>query len=208
MVPSPNPETIHIVDDEASFRTSLARMLRARGFTVRVHDSAASFFESVDVASPGCAILDCKMPGCSGLEVQDRLVQAGDGWQVIFLTGRADVPQSVQAMKHGAVDFLLKPALPATLVEAVKRAVERLAALRVRREELSEIARRVEALTPREGQVLSHVIAGRLNKQIADQLGTAEKTVKIQRAQVMRKMGVQSVAELVRVTEKLGIKPA
>jgi FixJ family two-component response regulator len=151
-------------------------------------------------------LLDYDMPGMNGLEVQAALAGRGD-WKIVFLTGRADIPTSVEAMKHGAVDFLVKPADRHQILAAIERALAARRADSARRLQSEDVARRIGALSPRERQVMSHVIAGRLNKQIAESLGTAEKTVKIQRARVMRKMGVSSVAELVRITERAGIAP-
>ncbi|HEY2629715.1 MAG TPA: response regulator [Usitatibacter sp.] len=197
-------ETVHVVDDEPGVLKSLARLLRATGWQVEHHASAQDFLSRA--GSGGCVLLDYDMPGMNGLEVQAALSSRGD-WKVVFLTGRADIPTSVRAMKDGAVDFLVKPADRHQIIAAVERAsLERKAGL-ARRELSDDCMRRVGALSPRERQVMGHVIAGRLNKQIAESLGTAEKTVKIQRARVMRKMGVSSVAELVRATERAGIEP-
>jgi FixJ family two-component response regulator len=200
-------ETVHIVDDDASTRASLARMLRYRGFEARSYSSAGEFLAAVDPTEPGCAILDYQMPEIDGLAVQRMLSNAGGPWQLIFLTGHGNIPTCVQAMKGGAINFFAKPVVGASLVKAVEAALERHRAACADHAKRRDMSRRVDALTPRESQVMELLIAGRMNKQIAGELGTAEKTVKIQRAHVMRKMGVNSVAELVRMTEKLGIRP-
>ena len=199
-------ETVHVVDDEPQVLKSLGRLLRASGWQVSHYSSAQDFLARAD-RSGGCVLLDYDMPGMNGLEVQASLAARGAGWKIVFLTGRADIPTSVQAMKDGAVDFLVKPAGRHQILAAVERAFAARRADIERRIRREEVARRVEALSPRERQVMRYVIAGRLNKQIAESLGTAEKTVKIQRARVMRKMGVSSVAELVRITERAGIEP-
>jgi FixJ family two-component response regulator len=200
------PETIHVVDDEPQVLKSLSRLLRASGWQVAQYGSAQDFLAQAG-HSGGCVLLDYDMPGMNGLEVQAALASRGVDWMIVFLTGRADIPTSVRAMKEGAVDFLVKPADRHQIVAAVEHALARRRANLARREEADGFTRRIDALSPRERQVMGHVIAGRLNKQIAESLGTAEKTVKIQRARVMRKMGVNSVAELVRITERAGIEP-
>lgn len=200
-------EKIYVVDDEPEVRKSLERLLRAAGMQVHVFSSAQDFLMATSQGSSGCVVLDYKMPGLTGLELQDVLAARGCHWQIVFLTGQADIPKSVQAMKGGAVDFLVKPASREQLLEAIGKALARDAQARSTRSELAEVAARIAQLSTRERQVMGHVIAGRLNKQIADALGTAEKTVKIQRARVMQKMGVRSVAELVRLTERAGVRP-
>jgi FixJ family two-component response regulator len=199
-------ETVHVVDDEPRVLKSLSRLLRATGRNVENHPSAQDFLAQAD-RSGGCLLLDYDMPGMNGLELQAALAARGGDWKIVFLTGRADIPTSVQAMKDGAVDFLVKPADRHQIIAAVEHAFAARRAGLAKREQALDISQRVDALSPRERQVMGHVIAGRLNKQIAESLGTAEKTVKIQRARVMRKMGVSSVAELVRVTERAGIEP-
>jgi FixJ family two-component response regulator len=199
-------ETVHVVDDEPQVLKSLGRLLRASGWQVIHYSSAADFLARADRAG-GCVLLDYDMPRMNGLEVQSALAARGGNWKIVFLTGRADIPTSVQAMKDGAVDFLVKPADRHQILAAIEHALAARRADTARRVQTEDVARRVEALSPRERQVMGYVIAGRLNKQIAESLGTAEKTVKIQRARVMRKMGVSSVAELVRITERAGIEP-
>jgi FixJ family two-component response regulator len=189
---------VSVVDDDALVLRSLGRLLRAAGFTVQTYPTPQAFLAHDAGAAPGCVVLDLSMPGLSGLELQRALAASPDRRPVVFISGRSDVPSSVAAMKAGAVDFLVKPFDEQALVAAVRSAVEKDRAARATREELSLIARRVSALTPREREVLARVVEGKLNKQIAAELGTAEKTVKVQRARMMRKMGVDSLAGLVR----------
>jgi FixJ family two-component response regulator len=199
-------ETVHVVDDEPQVLKSLGRLLRASGWEVSHHSSAQDFLAQADRAG-GCVLLDYDMPGMNGLELQGVLAERGHAWKIVFLTGRADIPTSVRAMKDGAVDFLVKPADRHQILAAIERAFTALRSERAHLDQVADVVRRVAALSPRERQVMGFVIAGKLNKQIAESLGTAEKTVKIQRARVMRKMGVSSVAELVRITERAGIEP-
>jgi FixJ family two-component response regulator len=198
---------VFVVDDQTQVRSGLERLLRASGLQVALFASAQDFLVAAGEEMAGCVILDYQMPGLNGLELQEVLAARGMHWQIVFLTGHGDIPKTVQAMKGGAVDFLVKPAGQEQILGAVQRALARDAQQREQRAEAEELRARVALLSPRERQVMGHVIAGRLNKQIADVLGTAEKTVKIQRAAVMQKMGVRSVAELVRHAEKAGVKP-
>jgi RNA polymerase sigma factor (sigma-70 family) len=165
---------------------------------VRTYSSAREFLDQRGADSPGCVLVDLSMPGLSGLELQRALVQRGDARPVIFLTGQGDIPSTVEAMKAGAVDFLTKPCDEARLIRAVSGAVEKDRAARQAHAERHSIDERLASLTPREREVLKRVVAGRLNKQIAAELGTAEKTVKVHRARMMRKMQFDSLAELVR----------
>jgi FixJ family two-component response regulator len=199
--------SVFVVDDQPEVRKALERLLRASGLKVELFPSAQDFLVSVGEDKPGCVILDYQMPGLNGLELQDVLTARGAHWPIIFLTGFGDIPKTVQAMNGGAIDFLVKPAGKDEILGAVERALVRDAQLRAERAEVAQVHARLKQLTPREREVMGHVIAGRLNKQIADLLGTAEKTVKIQRAAVMHKMDVRSVAELVRATAKAGIEP-
>jgi FixJ family two-component response regulator len=187
---------IHVVDDDASFRTALERLLEAAGFEVRTYPSAGSFLLDPPPDRPGCLLLDIRMPGPSGLDLQAALERQGILLPVIFLTGHADVTSSVRAMKAGALDFLTKPIERETLLDAIRRALERDAAARLARDEAERLRARFASLTPRERQVFDLVVAGRLNKQIAGELGIAERTVKADRAQVLAKLGVTSAAEL------------
>ena len=202
---SPLGPTVFVVDDYAPGRTSISRLLRAAGFAVTAFESAKEFLAQYDPETPGCLVLDLAMPAVSGLELQGILADRGSLLPIIFLTAYGDIPKSVQAMKLGASDFLTKPVNDEDLLAAVRVAIEKHRALRREQAELSEIRARLATLTPRERVVLEYVVAGKLNKQIAGELGTVEQTVKIHRAHVMQKMRVQSVAELVRMTERCGI---
>jgi FixJ family two-component response regulator len=204
MIPAPR---VFVVDDEPGVLKGLERLLRASGLQVAAFGSAQEFLTAVEGEGPGCVLLDYQMPGLNGLELQDVLASRGSPWQIVFLTGHGDIPKTVRAMRGGAIDFLVKPASQEKILAAVERALARERDMRAEREEIDAVRRRLAQLSPRERQVMGHVIAGRLNKQIADLLGTAEKTVKVQRGAVMQKMGVRSVAELVRYTEKAGVKP-
>jgi FixJ family two-component response regulator len=202
--PSP-PATVFIVDDEASVRQAVARLLRSEGYDVATFASPAEFLVTHDPALPGCVVLDMAMPDLNGLQVQQALAERGVARAIVFLTGRADVPMCAQAMKRGAADFLIKPVNDEDLLAAVRRAVTRDRRSRQSRAELENIRTRLATLTPREREVFEHVVTGQLNKQIAGDLGTVEKTIKVHRARVMRKMRVTSVAELARLAERLGI---
>ncbi|WP_298931592.1 response regulator [uncultured Ramlibacter sp.] len=193
---------VYVVDDDALVRTAMARLLSTADYSVCQFESAESFLRQHDNKAHGCVILDIAMPGLDGLALQDALADGGSCMPVIFLTGRADVPMCARAMKSGAFDFLTKPVDETVLFSAVARALERDAALRTGRAQREATELRFSTLTPREREVLTHVIAGRLNKQIAADLGTAEKTVKVHRARGMEKMHVRSVAELVRIVER------
>ena len=194
-------EAVYVVDDEPGVRKSLWRLLRSAGYEVSTFASAEEFLEQLVPDAEGCAILDVSMPGLDGLALQRALAERSADLPVLFLTGRGDVPASVKAMKAGAVDFLTKPVEDRVLFEALRQALERGQARRRERRRLAEARERLEALTPREREVLDGVVAGRLNKQIAGDLGIAEKTVKVHRARVMEKLGASSVAELVRLAD-------
>ena len=205
MMNSPLGPTVFVVDDYAPGRKSISRLLRTAGFAVTAFASAKEFLAQYDPETPGCLVLDLAMPEVSGLELQTILAGKGSLLPIIFLTAHGDIPKSVQAMKRGATDFLTKPVNDEDLLAAVRAAIEKHCALRREQAELSEIRARLVTLTPREREVLEYVVAGKLNKQIAGELGTVEQTVKIHRAHVMQKMKVQSVAELVRLTQRCGI---
>ena len=203
---SPTP-IIHVVDDDRSFRTAVTRLLRAAKYEVRGYASAAEFLNSDPCSEPACILLDLQMPGSSGLDLQQTLARMEERLPIIFLTGYGDIPASVRAMKAGAVDFLTKPVRREALLSAVKNALDVDAKGRATRAVLRELRDRYESLTPREREVLVHVVSGRLNKQIAFDLGAAERTIKAHRASIMEKLAVQSVAELVRLAQELGIEP-
>jgi two-component system, LuxR family, response regulator FixJ len=202
--PSPLP-TVFLVDDDASFLAAVTRLLRAGGYDVKTYGSAAAFLESVPPAdSPGCVIVDLQMPGLSGLELQEALAKANNPLPLVFLTGHGDIPTSVRAMRQGAEDFLTKPVKKQALFDAVERALTRGAKERAQRARQGELRARFDALTPREREVLAHVLSGQLNKQIADDLGTSERTIKAHRANLIAKLQVQSVAELARLAQEAG----
>jgi FixJ family two-component response regulator len=204
MPPLPTP-TVFVVDDDAAIRKAVSRLLRSAGIAVAVFASPREFLAQYDPGTPGCLVLDIAMPGFNGLQLQTTLGKKGSSLPIIFLTGHGDVSKSVQAMKGGAIDFLTKPVNAKNLLPAIRTAIERDAVARRERAKLSEICARLATLTPREREVLKHVVTGKLNKQIAGDLGTVEQTVKVHRHRVMQKLGVQSVAELVRLTERCGI---
>jgi FixJ family two-component response regulator len=199
---TPSSPTVFVVDDYAPGRRSISRLLRASGFVVAAFSSAQEFLAQYDPAACGCLVLDLAMPNVNGLELQSILAEQGSLVPIIFLTAHGDVQKSVQAMKHGASDFLTKPVNDEDLLAAVRVAIEKNSRLRKERAELSEIRARLATLTPREREVLEYVVAGNLNKQIAGNLGTVEQTIKVHRAHVMQKMKVHSVAELVRLMER------
>src|SRR6267143_2003496 len=205
MPPLPSP-TVFVVDDDAAVRKALSRLLRSAGIAAATFASPREFLAQHDPANPGCLVLDLAMPGFNGLRLQTTLAETGSLLPIIFLTGQGDVSKSVQAMKHGAFDFLTKPVKDKDLLTAVRAAIERDAVARGEQAELSEIHARLDTLTPREREVLQHVVAGKLNKQIAADLRITEATVKMHRARVMAKMKVQSVAELACLTERCGIR--
>jgi FixJ family two-component response regulator len=198
--------TVYLVDDDPGVLKALSRLLRARGYEVKPYASPQLFLEEHDMAVPGCAVLDVSMPGLDGLELQRALTaSAGSHRPVVFITGKGDIPTSVRAMKAGAIDFLTKPVKDKDLFEAVSRAEARDAQSRRLHSERESIQAKIETLTPREREVLVHVVAGRLNKQIAGDLGTVEKTIKVHRSRMMEKLGIRTVAELVRMAGKLDL---
>jgi FixJ family two-component response regulator len=198
---------VFVVDDDASIRRALARLIKSAGYPVNTFASAREFLESgCHSQGPGCLVLDVRMPGLSGLDLQRELQNANLMLPVVFMTGHGDIPMSVKAMKAGAVDFLPKPVKDTDLLRAIKQALARAVHDRAERSELEDIQIRVEKLTPRERQVMDLVAKGMLNKQIAFELGTVEKTIKVHRARVMQKMQVQSLADLVRLSEKLRLR--
>ena len=198
--------TVFIVDDDPAVLKSLSRLLRASQVNVVTFGSPQDFLQRYDPHTPGCLVLDVAMPGLNGLELQEALRIKGSAIPIIFLTGHGDIPMSVQAIKGGALDFMTKPVHDKDLLKAVEAALEKDRIERQSRAELVDIQERLATLTPREREVLIHVVSGQLNKQIAYDLGTVEKTIKVHRARVMEKMKVGSVAELVRLTERAGIE--
>jgi FixJ family two-component response regulator len=199
--------TIFVVDDDVGVLKGLKRLLQACGYEVLGFSSPQRFLAEHDPSLPGCAVLDVAMPGLDGLEVQEKLAELGSARPIIFLTGNGDIPTSVRAMKAGAVDFLTKPVQRDALLAAIERAAAQDAEARRERKALDAINSRLETLTRREREVLEQVAAGRLNKQIAADLGTVEKTIKVHRGRMMSKLGLRSVADLVRLTERVGIAP-
>ncbi len=200
--------TVFLVDDDPGVLRALTRLLRASGREVRAFASQREFLGQHDPAAPGCLVLDVAMPERNGLDLHCDLAASGNERAVVFITGQADVPTSVRAMKAGAVDFLTKPFNDAQLLAAVQTAIDRDALMRRDRAERREVGRKLATLTLRERQVLAHVVAGQLNKHIAADLGTVEKTIKVHRGRIMQKMGAASVVELVRMTDLAGIRPA
>ncbi len=205
---TPDAPVVFVVDDDASFRESLRRLITSVGFMVEVFPSAQGFLRARRPETPGCLVLDVRLPGLSGLDLQRELADTDAALPIIFLTGHGDIPMSVRAMKAGAVEFLTKPFREQDLLDAIRSAIERDRTMRAERHERTELGGRYASLTPRERDVLAWIVAGLLNKQIAGELGTSEATVKEQRAHVMAKMQAGSVAELVRFASRLGITPA
>jgi len=205
MPSSPSP-TVFVVDDDAAIRKAVLRLLRSAGIAAAAFASPTEFLAQYDPNTPGCLMLDLEMPGFNGLQLQTALAEKGSSLPIIFLTGHGDVSKSVQAMKGGAFDFLTKPVNAKNLLPAIRAAIERDAVARGEQAKFPEIHARLDTLTPREREVLQHVVAGKMNKQIAGDLGITEATVKMHRARVMAKMKVQSVAELARLTERCGIR--
>lgn len=197
---------VHVVDDDASFRTAIERRLKLAGYQVATYPSAQQLLDCLpDDNEPGCILLDVQIPGLSGPELQGRLNELGLTLPIVFLTGHADTPTTVRTIKAGAEDFLTKPVESEQLLGAIGRAMARHATLRDERSRLEEMRALAAELTPRERQVFSLVVRGKLNKQIAHELGTTERTIKAHRHQVMEKMKVRSLAELVTLAERLGV---
>jgi FixJ family two-component response regulator len=197
--------TVFLVDDDARIIKALSRFLRLKRYEVQSFTSPQEFLAKHDAAIPGCAVLDVSMPGLDGLELQQALAAGGSQRPIIFITGQGDIPTTVRAMKAGAIDFLTKPVSNENLLKAIARAEEQDAKSRQTDAELAAIRAKIATLTPREHEVLKHVVAGRLNKQIAYDLGTVEKTIKFHRGALMKKLGVRTIADLVRMAEKTAI---
>lgn len=207
---TPNADPlVCIVDDDPAVRRGLARSIRSARLQVEVFPSAKAFLDRLpgDGDRPLCLVLDVQMPGLSGLDLQAELARTGRGIPIVFITGHGDVPSTVQAMKGGAIDFLEKPFDQQDLLASIHRALDRSRQTRAIATERAEVERRLATLTSREREVLEILVLGLLNKQIADRLGAAEKTIKVHRGRIMQKMQAGSVAELVRMAEKVGIGP-
>lgn len=196
---------IHIVDDDASFRGALSRVLEVEGYAVADYDSAGRFLYSIENAKPGCILLDVNMPSVDGLQLQEELAKLSMRWPIVFMTGRGDVPTSVRAMKAGAEDFLLKPVSKEALLDAIHRALARFTTIKQQQDQLNSLRALVSTLTPRESEVFALMVRGKMNKQIAFQLGTSERTIKAHRHMVMEKLQVQTFAEAVSVAERMGL---
>ena len=197
---------IAIVDDDASIREGLSSLLRSAGWTVETFASAQDFLARTGDEMPSCLILDLQLPGLSGLDLQKRMADAGLEIPIVFLTGHGNIPASVQAMKAGAIEFLTKPVDEEGLLRAIREATERDRRIRQRQAEMSELQHRYDSLSGREQEVMQQVVSGLLNKQVAAELNITESTVKVHRGQVMRKMQADSLADLVRMADKLGVQ--
>jgi FixJ family two-component response regulator len=196
---------VFIVDDDPSFRRSIEMLIGSAGINTQGFSSAEEFLRSRRPDIPACLVLDVRLPQSSGLDLQQELAKAGVQIPIIFITGHGDIPMTVQAMKAGATEFLTKPFREQDLVDAIHKAINFDRAARLQRAKLEGLRGRYQSLTPREREVMAHVVTGMLNKQVAEELGTTEKTIKVHRGHLMRKMGMQSLADLVRAAERLGI---
>jgi FixJ family two-component response regulator len=205
MIP-PN-SLVFVIDDDASVRKGLSRLLRSAGYKREIFSSAADFLQRSPHPGPCCVITDVRMPGLNGIDLQETLIQRRRQEQLIFITGHGNIPMCARAMKAGAVDFLPKPFRNLQLLQCLERALARSAAERSRTAEKNKARQLLDLLTPREFEVMQLVITGMLNKEIAGELGTTEKTVKVHRGRVMQKLGVRSVAELVHLTQKASVAP-
>jgi RNA polymerase sigma factor (sigma-70 family) len=203
MLPSPLPR-IFVVDDDPAFRNALERLLRAGGYAVQTFASATEFMQCFPGDASGCVLLDLHMPGRSGMDLQETIARSENPLPIVFVTGKGDIPTSVRAMRAGAEDFLSKPVRKAILFPAIERALARDAQERQKRARNRELRARFDTLTPREREVLVHVLKGELNKQIAGDLGTSERTVKAHRSNIMTKLQVRSVAELTHLADEVG----
>ena len=202
---SEDDPTVFVVDDDPSIQRGLKTLIRSVGLRVEVFGSAQDFLQSRRANGPGCLVLDVRLPGMSGLEFQKELVKANIQVPIIFITAHGDVPMSVRAMKAGALEFLTKPFRDQDLLDAIQTALERDRIRRQQEMEMAELWKRFRSLTSREQELMRLVLSGRLNKQIADEIGTSENTVKVHRSNMMRKMGAESLIDLVRMANQLGI---
>jgi FixJ family two-component response regulator len=205
---SPQAAVVFIVDDDTSVRKALMNLLRSVGLQVEAFATAQEFLSSQRPDAPACLVLDVRLPGPSGLDLQKQLVAAEIQMPIIFITGHGDIQMSVEAMKAGAVEFLTKPFREQVLLDAVQKAIERDRAAHAQRAALAELRNRYQLLTPREQEIMPLVVCGRLNKQIAGELGTTEATVKVHRAKLMHKMQADSLADLIRMADRLGVPTA
>ncbi len=205
--PPPSGPVVHVVEDDDDTRRATARFLSAAGYAVQTYGSAAEFLAQMPIAQPGCVVLDVQLPGASGLELHETLASAADVLPVVFVTGHGDIPMSVRAIKGGAVDFLTKPVPGDVLLAAITQAIARDARQREVRAREREVLTRYERLTPREREVFAHLISGQLNKQVAFDLGTTERTIKAHRHSIMQKLEADSIADLIRVAGDLRIEP-
>jgi FixJ family two-component response regulator len=196
---------VHVVDDDASFRNAIGRLLRSAGYQVALYESGDQFLGDPAGKEPGCILLDLQMSGLDGLQLQDRLQQLDSILPIVFLTGHGDVPSTVRAMKAGAQDFLSKPVEVNTLLEAIEHALGRYRERRDQQDRANTLRALVASLTPRESEVFSFVVRGKLNKQIAFDLGTSERTIKAHRQSIMHKLQARSLAEAVSIAERLGV---
>jgi FixJ family two-component response regulator len=203
----PTGPVIHVVEDGESTRLATSRFLRVSGYAVRTYATAGEFLAALPIDEPGCVLMDLRLPGASGLQLQKRLTESGDPLPIIFLTGHGQIRDSVQAVRSGAVDFLTKPADAQTLLDAIHRAVEQNTSDRATLSRKRDLQRRYALLTAREREVFAHLISGQLNKQVGFDLGITERTIKIHRQQVLEKMAADSIADLARMAIDLHITP-
>jgi FixJ family two-component response regulator len=199
------PDIVFIVDDDASVREALGRLVRSAGLRVEAFASAEEFLTRASPDSPSCLVLDVQLPDLSGLDLQRRMVDANNEMPIVFITGHGDIPTTVRAMKAGAIEFLTKPLVEGDVLESIRQAIARDRVVRDHNAETAYLRARRASLTPREEEIMEWVVSGLLNKQIAGELGISEETVKVHRGHVMRKMGADSLADLVRMSERLGV---